>query len=398
MQPVILSRLLPADDAVEIVERKGIGHPDTICDALAETFSRNLCRAYLQRYGRILHHNVDKALLCGGRAAAAFGGGTVVAPIRIYLAGRATAEIGGDVMPIRDIAIDGSRDWLRHHMHALDPARHVVIEERVQPGSQDLRTLFSRRDEGQIALANDTSFGVGHAPATPLERLVLAVEQHINGPDRVRLNPAWGEDVKVMGVRHGDAVQLTIACAMIGRYLAGLDAYLESKSAIQRQAQAIALEHGFSTCEVGVNMADNPTAGSVYLTVTGTSAEAGDDGEVGRGNRVNGLITPCQPMSLEAAAGKNPASHVGKIYNVMAQRIAHAVVAGMPQVARAQCLMASRIGAPVNAPALRQVLIETRDGMPVERLRGGVEEIVDGQLARLAQLVDEFVAGTVRLY
>ena len=75
-----------------------------------------------------------------------------------------------------------------------------------------------------------------------------------------------------------------------------------------------------------------------------------------------------------------------------------AVVAGMPQIARAQCLMASRIGAPVNAPALLQVLVETHDGMPVESLRGGVEAIVGDHLARLPQLLDDFVAGTVRLY
>ena len=64
-------------DEVEVVERKGIGHPDTICDALAETLSRNLCQEYQRRFGEILHHNVDKALLCGGRAAAAFGGGRI---------------------------------------------------------------------------------------------------------------------------------------------------------------------------------------------------------------------------------------------------------------------------------------------------------------------------------
>ena len=76
---------------VEIVERKGLGHPDSICDALAETFSRNLCREYRRRFGEVLHHNVDKALLCGGSAAPAFGGGTVLSPINIYLAGRGSS-------------------------------------------------------------------------------------------------------------------------------------------------------------------------------------------------------------------------------------------------------------------------------------------------------------------
>src|SRR6266567_5111723 len=102
MFPVVISPLQSTDD-VEIVERKGIGHPDTICDALAESLSRNLCREYQRRFGRVLHHNVDKALLCGGRALPAFGGGGVTEPIRISLAGRATSTLGGEVVPIEDI-------------------------------------------------------------------------------------------------------------------------------------------------------------------------------------------------------------------------------------------------------------------------------------------------------
>jgi len=97
VQSVIISALKTGDNDVEVVERKGLGHPDTICDALAETFSRNLCREYRKRFENVLHHNVDKALLCGGRAAPAFGGGTVLAPISIYLAGRAVTEVGSEV-------------------------------------------------------------------------------------------------------------------------------------------------------------------------------------------------------------------------------------------------------------------------------------------------------------
>lgn len=398
MGPLILSALQADDDAVEVVERKGLGHPDTVCDALAEALSRNLCQAYRQRFGQILHHNVDKALLCGGRARASFGGGHVETPIHIYLAGRATARVGDLTVPVRDLAIDGSRDWLRRHMHALDAELHVVLHERIQPGSQDLQTLFARRDGRQITLANDTSIGVGHAPLTPLERLVLAVEKRINGRDRWRERPAWGEDVKVMATRQGQSVRLTIACALIARHLATIDDYLSQKVALARLAQDLAAQHGFPDCDVGVNMADDPSSGSVYLTVTGTSAESGDDGQVGRGNRVNGLITPGQPMSLEAAAGKNPVTHVGKIYNVVASRMAVALVATIAEVARSQCLLVSRIGAPVSRPAILQIKVATRGGEPIDALRRRIEEVAADQLGRIAGLVDEFVAGTVDVY
>lgn len=112
-----------------------------------------------------------------------------------------TSLLGDEVIPIENIAIEGSRSWLQANLHALDVDRHVRVHALVQPGSQDLRDLFCRNE--RTPLANDTSFGTGYAPASALEGLVLSVERHINGRDRRQDHPAWGEDVKVMGVRHG---------------------------------------------------------------------------------------------------------------------------------------------------------------------------------------------------
>lgn len=397
MFPIAISPLQTADE-VEIVERKGIGHPDTICDALAETLSRNLCREYQRRFGEILHHNVDKALLCGGRAATAFGGGSVLAPINIYLAGRATAEVGGEAVPIREIAVEGSRAWLKANLHALAPDHQVRIDALVQHASQDLQALFSRRGLRGIPLANDTSFGVGYAPLSRLERLVLAIDKRINSRDREREMPAWGEDVKIMAVRSGDRVEITVACAMIGRFLADIEAYLEQKILLEKLVRDLANEHGFPACRVGVNAADSLSSGGIYLTVTGTSAEAGDDGQVGRGNRVNGLITPCRPMSLEAAAGKNPVSHVGKIYNVLARDIAETMIASIPEIESAQCLMVSRIGAPVTIPAVVEIKIATHEGVPVTGLQARIETLVGDRIARIPELVSGFVAGSITVF
>jgi S-adenosylmethionine synthetase len=397
MFPIVVSPLR-ATDEIEVVERKGIGHPDTICDALAETLSRNLCHEYQRRFGEILHHNVDKALLCGGRAAATFGGGDIVAPIKIYLAGRAMAEVGGEVIPIREIAVEGSRAWLRTNLHALDPDHQVLIDALVQHTSQDLQALFLRRDLRGSVLANDTSFGVGYAPLSPLERLVLAIERQINGRDRERDRPAWGEDIKVMAIRSAQRVEITVACAMIGRFLVNIEEYLEQKALIENLVRDLAIKHGFPECHVGVNTADSVSTGGIYLTVTGTSAEAGDDGEVGRGNRVNGLITPCRPMSLEAAAGKNPVSHVGKIYNVLARDIAETMVAAIPAIESAQCLIVSRIGSPVTQPAMVQIKVATREGVPIPPLRKQLEELVAGCVGRIPELIAGFVEGTITVF
>jgi S-adenosylmethionine synthetase len=243
-----------------------------------------------------------------------------------------------------------------------------------------LRALFASRSGNEIPLANDTSVGVGYAPMSPLERLVLAVEKRINGGNRNQEHPAWGEDVKVMGVRNGSFVELTIACAIIGRHVANLDDYLDEKRLVERPVQELAAS-GDLTCQVSINAADDPSRNSIYLTVTGTSAEAGDDGQVGRGNRVNGLIAPGRPMSLEAAAGKNPVTHVGKIYNVLAHQIAEALTTEMPQIAIAHCSMVSRIGAPVTSPALVHLKLATRDGLPASQLRPRVAEITAAHLS-----------------
>jgi S-adenosylmethionine synthetase len=162
---------------LEIVEHKGIGHPDTICDALAEEFSRGLSRFYLDKFGEILHHNVDKALLCGGAARPAFGGGELLEPIEIHLAGRAVRELKGVRVPVEEIAIEGSRAWIREHLSHLDADAHVRIVPHVRPASVDLASLFRSGQERRTPLANDTSFGVGYSPLDALERPSTRLQQ-----------------------------------------------------------------------------------------------------------------------------------------------------------------------------------------------------------------------------
>lgn len=398
MQSLIISDFMTGPDDVEVVERKGLGHPDTICDALAEELSRNLCREYRNRFGQVLHHNVDKALLCGGRAAPAFSGGTVLTPINIYLAGRAVAEIGGRPVPIGEIAVEGSKAWMRANLHALDVDRHVRFHSLIHPGSQDLRQLFVRRPKSNVPLANDTSVGLGYAPMSPLEQLVLAVEKRINGRDRAHKHPAWGEDIKIMAVRTGSEVRLTVSCAMIGNYLASSDDYFQEKATIGDFVRMVATEHGFPQCSVNVNQADDPKTGSIYLTVTGTSAEAGDDGQVGRGNRVNGLITPYRPMIMEAIAGKNPVSHIGKIYNVLARDIARSLVADESDITAAQCLLMGQIGAPVEEPVLTHIKLATRDGISASQFKKRVVEVMRAHIDRALKMVDDFIDGMIEVF
>ena len=383
----------PGSAAHEVVERKGRGHPDSICDALAENLSLGLSRFYLERFGRILHHNVDKALLLGGAARPAFGGGELVEPLEITLAGRATRSFGGVPVPVEELAVELSRQWLRQNLRHIDAQRDVRIVPRLRETSPDLAALFVRASEAGVPRANDSSIGVGFAPLDRLERTVLAVEQRLTSPATLAAAPEIGEDVKVMGARSGERIELNVACALVGRHVRDLADYFARKKGIASLAAGAARETAGSEVEVQVNAADGDTADSVYLTVTGLSAEAGDDGEVGRGNRVNGLITPYRPMTIEAAAGKNSVTHPGKIYNLLAERIARALAAEIPGVEEAYVRLLSRIGSPITEPALADIGLRLADPAALDALRPRAAELVRAHLERANELWRDVLAG-----
>jgi len=380
---------------VEIVERKGLGHPDTICDMLSEQLSVTLSKHYLDQFGLILHHNVDKSLLAAGRSEPAFGGGRLLEPIEIFLSGRATTEVQGRSVPVRALAEESAATWLRESMHALNPESDVRFRCLIRPGSPELVDLFMRqRDEG-VFLANDTSCGAGFAPLTDLERVVLAVERKLNAPQFKAKFPETGEDIKVMGVREHDRITLTLSCALIGRFLADIGAYSDAKNRVLATALETARSTTGHNVAAGVNAADDISTGSVFLTVTGTSAEAGDDGQTGRGNRANGLITPGRPMTLEALAGKNPVTHVGKLYNAAASRLAAAIVAEVPGITEAECYLVSQIGAPVDRPRIAHLRVRYQEGVLSPEAEDRIRAVAEREISGIPSLWKSFLTQTM---
>lgn len=371
---------------IEIVERKGIGHPDTLCDALAEQLSRNLCRFYLDNFGFVLHHNVDKVLLSGGVSASRFGGGKIIAPIEIYIAGRATSEYNGVSLELDELVTESCQTWLKANFHALDVESHVKLHNLVKPGSSDLVELYLRQQQTGIALANDTSCGVGYAPLSELELITLRLEQTLNSAVVKTAHPETGEDIKVMAVRDHELIELTVSCAFIDRYIADAEDYVYKKWQLATLVEETARQLTDRELKITINAADDIGKGSLYLTVTGTSAESGDDGEVGRGNRVNGLITPYRPMNMEAAAGKNPVTHVGKLYNIVAQQIAYALVRQLEEVDEAYCYLVSRIGSPVNEPLIVDIRVLLGEGGSITAIQKTVDEIVAARLDDMQQI------------
>lgn len=342
---------------IEMVERKGIGHPDTICDCIAEEISVALCQYYVNEFGSILHHNVDKALLVGGSSQPTYHGGKILEPIEIILAGRATTKVKGKIIPVNDIAEQAARNWLKKNLRFVDAEKNIRITTKIRKGSNDLVELFHRFGAGEVPLANDTSFGVAYYPYSLLDRNVLNIELVLNSQPVKQTFPFIGEDIKVMGVNSPTGAYYTIAIAIIDRFISGIQDYINK---IAQVKNFISGEFNVQSQFIEINTADNYQTESIYLTVSGTSAEAGDDGEVGRGNRVNGLITPYRPMSLEAVAGKNPISHIGKIYNHFAFDLSKAICANN-FAGEAQVYIVSQIGKPITQPQLLNIRLKNQN-------------------------------------
>ncbi|CAG1770587.1 S-adenosylmethionine synthetase [uncultured bacterium] len=365
--------------AIEIVERKGLGHPDTLCDRAAEELSIAFSKYYLEKFGRVLHHNIDKCLLVGGRSEVCFGGGKVTTPMHLIIVGRAVESVGKEKVPLEEIARETTYRWLKERLRFIEPEKNVIVETRIRTGSAELRATF----DSSIPLANDTSIGVGFSPMTETESLVYHTEQFLNSPEVKRDYPMIGEDIKIMGVRINNCINLTIAIAFVSRFILSKDAYFDMKSNLLEYIHTFVGK--LTTCEVSIalNAADNYKKDIVYLTVTGTSTECGDDGQVGRGNRANGLITPYRPMTLEATAGKNPITHTGKLYNLAAGEIS-AEITKEPDISDAECYLVSQIGRPITEPQIIHVKI--RSNLEKKVAEEKCRDIIKKHLGQMPQL------------
>jgi len=244
---------------------------------------------------------------------------------------------------------------------------------------------------------------VGFAPLTPLEKLVYETERLLNSKDFKKKYPAIGEDVKVMGLRRDGHIVLTIAAAIIDREVRDKYEYMSVKEAAVEEVRAlahkIAPEH---TVEVYVNTADMPERDKFYLTVTGTSAEHGDDGATGRGNRANGLITPMRPISLEATAGKNPVNHVGKIYNVLAKIVAERIYKSYEHLLNDVYVeILSQIGKPINRPLIASVKLVPRDLNMADipgHVKSDITSIVEEELSNIKRITELILSDQATLF
>ena len=388
---------------IELVERKGIGHPDSVADALAEEVSKALCKMYKKEFGTVLHHNTDETQIAAGQASPKFGGGHIIDPSYILLVGRATTNITDvktkDIrcLPCKPTALAAARNYLKKTFPNLDVDSEVVLDARLGQGSDDLRGVY----KSSKILANDTSFGVGYAPYSITDRLVLTTEEYINGKMKDIL-PETGQDVKVMASRVGNDITMTVACAMVDKYIEDLEHY---KSVVEQMYDKVN-QHALDIIgdekinfKLDINTGDDYDKGVIYLTCTGLSQEMGDDGSVGRGNRCNGLITPYRPMSMEATSGKNPITHIGKIYNVMSKLIAEDVAKKVSPEVEVRVRILSQIGKPVSEPLNCNIqLVSATEDKKIGQWKQEAESIAYEWLDNVDKVTDLIINGKVRTF
>ncbi len=391
--------MVPVEEQqVELVERKGVGHPDSICDAIMEDISVALCKEYMDTFGRIVHHNIDKGLLVAGRTSPRIGGGVVDEPMKLVFGDRAIYRLGKKHVAVGEIAEQTARKWLSENLRFVDPNEHVVYQNEIKEGSPELTDIFDR----EVIGANDTSAAVGYAPLTEMERIVLNVERHLNSAEFKEAYPESGEDIKVMGYRRNRELILTIAMAFVDRFVDNVEAYFSRKEEIREAAlDAVNRERlNFDKVVVDINTLDDKSRSEegMYLTVLGTSAEGADCGQVGRGNKVNGVIALNRPMSTEAAAGKNPISHVGKIYSFLTHRIAEDIYDEVPGIREVYVWLCSQIGRPIDEPLIASVQLSLVKGVSLDTIKSQVEGIMERELDNICDFTADLARGELSVW
>lgn len=325
------------DTDYEIVERKGLGHPDNICDSIAEEISRNYSLFCLKNYGLILRHMVDKITVLGGSSKVSFGHGEMVRPIRILLNGRFTHQFNDEQIDYKQIVKLSIFNYFKRIFPLLDTDKWLEIIDNTHfsqgPGVvydskgnslNERKNFFMVIDEKMAHLhnnnlrSNDTSTCVSYSPLSDLEQIVILIEKTLDSDEFKKSYPYIGTDIKVMGKRVKKEIGLTCCIPFIAKYTPNVEFYQEKiewlKKIIIEMVKDIFPQY---KVEIFLNTRDDIKNQDIYLTTIGSAIESGDEGAVGRGNRANGVISFNRSMSIEAPCGKNPVYHTGKIYTII---------------------------------------------------------------------------------
>ena len=289
------------------------------------------------------------------------------------------------------------KNCIKNLVRHLDIDKDVKFDYKIREGSKDLVGIFNVSNG--VPLANDTSIGIGYAPFSPAENLTLNIEKLLNSKKTKTKFPAIGEDIKVMTLREKNDMKVTVAMPLIDKFVKNIGDYFglidNVKLYIDDYVESLNLD---GKVKLYLNSGDDRSKNIIYLTVTGTSAEAGDDGNTGRGNRVNGLHTPGRPMTLEASVGKNPINHVGKLYNVSAQIICERIYHEIDGIKEVNVEMLSKIGSPIDEPQMVNLKLIWDKSKNFDILSKKVHDIAQEEVVRIPNVTNLILEQKVNLF
>jgi len=315
---------LPSDLPVEVVERKGIGHPDSLADGIAELASIRYSRYCLAEFGAVLHHNLDKVAVLGGRAAFTDADGVYDRPLRVVFGGRVSTTFAGRPLPVREIFEQAAVEYLRTALPGFDRVRLEFLHQTTD--SSKFPHWFAPRSlddlpERPKAYSNDTAYLVGSAPRTAAETVVLLTESLF------RRRPWAGSDIKALAVRTGPDMAVTVCVPALAGRLTSAAEFHEALVCATDDLTELLRQRLPGRVSVVCNTRDTlvEPLSRQYFTLSGSAVDYGEDGLVGRGNSRTGVISGAHRAGNEATFGKNPAYHVGKVGGWLADTAAHAV-------------------------------------------------------------------------
>lgn len=312
------NRNFPQFSNIEVVERKGIGHPDTLAGLISESSCIAICKFFIKKYGIIPRFNIDQVEINGGDIDVDFLRSKIIKKGIISISGKISYFNRRDIKIINRVIKLEAEKIIKKNI-----SKNIVkfFDIKINIGVYSIKNKLFFENK-LIPLCEDTSLGIGFYPYTNIETLTLDISHQL---DKLSNIFPIGRDNKVMIVRRNKNIRIIISTAFLSTKIKDIDEYFYIKKNFELRLENFIKSRTKDKFELIVNNADNKDEKRVYITLFGTGAEH-DKGSLARGNSISGLITPYRPASFEVIYGKNPVYNASKLYNLLARYLAQKIV------------------------------------------------------------------------
>jgi S-adenosylmethionine synthetase len=240
----------------EQVEIKGKGHPDTLCDLIAETASRMYSRYCIKEFGAVANHWFDKVMLIGGASEVSFGSSFLVKPYEVIFAGKVSNRVGEHTIPLDQILFQATSKILTDNLIAFDPSKGLVISNKLvdYQGTGRSRSRYQPSSTSELQSlnnwhqfeSNDCNLVSSYSPLSRTEFLTKKLEEYFNGAEFKEKYPSTGTDIKIFSSRHKESLDIIANIPFIGRMVKSPSQYNELKDLIIKDTESMlsTLNHG----------------------------------------------------------------------------------------------------------------------------------------------------------